>query len=319
MGPGPARETGRVRLLLLVNGAASSVTARTKVVIAKALSADHDVTVSETTRRGNATRQAQGAAHDGYEVVVTLGGDGTFNEAANGLAGTATALAGLPGGSTNVFARTLGFPNDPVESASVLLDALDRGDIRPVGLGQVGTRYFLFHCGIGFDAAVVERVERRSTLKRWAGHPLFAWSAAAAWATSSHRPSFRLRIGEEEIPAAFAVVLNTDPYTYLGNRPFRVAPDATLDDPLAVVALRTTRLATLLPVAARALGRGLDGGRLHGVTYRPRVVEATLTADRPVPYQVDGELLGTATSLTFRWHHDALRLVVPHVAEEPRG
>lgn len=308
-----------MKILLIVNGAASSVTARGRVVIAKALSADHEVTVGETTRRGNATRQAQGAAAAGYDLVVALGGDGTFNEAANGLVGTECALAGLPGGSTNVFARTLGFPNDPLESVSVLLDALDRGAIRHVGLGQVNQRYFLFHCGIGFDAAVVDRVEQRSTLKRWAGHPLFVWSAIATWARSSHRPSFRIDLPDgESLPAAFAVVLNTDPYTYLGNRPFHVAPDATLANPLALIAVRSTGLGTMVPLAARALTSGLGGRDRHGFRYRHHLTEATLVAEHPVPYQVDGELLGRTDRLTFRWHADALRLVVPD-PEPPAG
>ena len=84
------------------------------MVIQKALSADHDVTLAETSRRGHATRLAQGAAAAGTEVVVVLGGDGTLNEAANGLAGTdAARSAPLPGGSTNVFARTIGLPERP--------------------------------------------------------------------------------------------------------------------------------------------------------------------------------------------------------------
>src|SRR5688500_14186112 len=115
-----------MRLLLLVNSSASSVTPRSRVVIGKALSADHDVTVAETSRRGHATRLAQGAAADGYEVVVALGGDGTINEAANGLAGGPCALGVLPGGSTNVFARTIGLANDPVEATGQLLAALSR-------------------------------------------------------------------------------------------------------------------------------------------------------------------------------------------------
>ena len=124
-----------MKLLLIVNSSASSVTARARVVIRKALSADHDVTVAETNRRGHATRLAQGAAAEGVDVVVVLGGDGTLNEAANGLAGSETALAALPGGSTNVFARTIGLPNDPIEATGVLLDALQRGAVERVGLG----------------------------------------------------------------------------------------------------------------------------------------------------------------------------------------
>src|SRR5215471_3827234 len=159
-----------MRLLLIVNTLASSVTARARVVIQKSLSADHEVTLAETSRRGHATRLAQGAAATGTDVVVVLGGDGTLNEAANGLAGTNCAMAPLPGGSTNVFARTIGLPNDPIEATSVLLDALSRGSIRRVGLGSVNGRYFLFHVGMGFDAAVVAQVEQRTTLKRYAGH-----------------------------------------------------------------------------------------------------------------------------------------------------
>ena len=82
-----------MKVLLIVNSSASSVTARGRVVIQKALSADHDVTLAETTRRGHATRLAQSAAATGTEVVVVLGGDGTLNEAANGLAGSSCALA----------------------------------------------------------------------------------------------------------------------------------------------------------------------------------------------------------------------------------
>src|SRR3954447_17318078 len=170
-----------MRLLLIVNSSASSVTARGRVVIQKALSADHQVTVAETNRRGHAMRLAQGAANGGVDVVVCLGGDGTLNEAANGLAGTETALAPLPGGSTNVFARQLELPDDPIEATGVLLDALDRGNIRSVGLGNVNRRYYLFHVGVGFDAAVVEQVEKRAALKRYAGHALFAYAALDSW------------------------------------------------------------------------------------------------------------------------------------------
>ena len=148
-----------MRVLLVVNSSASSVTARGRVVITKALSADHDVTVAETTRRGHATRLAQGAAADGVDVVVVLGGDGTLNEAANGLAGTDTALAALPGGSTNVFARTLGLPDDPIEATGVLLDALADG-LDPPGRAGVGQRPLL-------PVPRRHRLRRRRGRARW--------------------------------------------------------------------------------------------------------------------------------------------------------
>src|SRR3954449_4791279 len=148
-----------MRLLLLVNASAASVTARARVVIQKALAADHKISVAETSRRGHASRLALGAAADGLDAVIVLGGDGTVNEAANGLAGSSTALGVLPGGSTNVFARSIGLPNDPIEATADLLEAMEAGSIERVGLGSANGRYFCFHVGMGYDAALVEQVE----------------------------------------------------------------------------------------------------------------------------------------------------------------
>jgi len=303
-----------VRVLLLVNLSASSVTARARVVIRKALSADHDVTLAETSRRGHATRLAQGAAGDGTDVVVVLGGDGTLNEAANGLAGTQTALAALPGGSTNVFARTLGLPNDPIEATGVLLDALDRGSIRPVGLGSVNGRYFLFHVGLGFDAASIEQVERRASLKRYAGHPLFIWAALTTWMRhyDRSRPRFVVRIGDEVVDDGyFTIVLNTNPYTYLGNRPLAIAPEAGLDQPLVAITIRSLDFAKVLPIIASAVVAPARIQRSRWVSYRPGVSEMTVTGHGPFPYQVDGDHLGDATTLTLKHEPEVLRLVLP--------
>jgi diacylglycerol kinase family enzyme len=305
-----------VKLLLVVNTSASSVTARARVVIQKALSADHDVTMAETSRRGHASRLAQGAAADGVDVVAVLGGDGTLNEAANGLAGTNTALAVLPGGSTNVFARTIGLPNDPMEATGSLLSALSRGAIRPVGLGNVNGRYFLFNVGIGFDAAVVQQVERRGDLKRYAGHPLFIWSAFTTWFRhyDRSRPRFAVQHepgGEVVDDGYFSLVQNTNPYTFLGSIPLDTAPDAGLDQPLTALTFRSLDMVFMLSVAVAAL-RG--GGRLHRMrhlAYPTQLSGLTLTGYGPVPYQVDGDFLGESERLVFRHEPACLRLVMP--------
>lgn len=303
-----------MKVLLVVNSSASSVTARGRVIIQKALSADHDVTLAETTRRGNATRLARGAATSGTEVVVVLGGDGTLNEAANGLAGTDCALATLPGGSTNVFARTIGLPNDPVEAAAVLLGSLERQSIEPMGLGSVNGRYFLFHTGVGFDAAVVRQVEKRSALKRYAGHPLFIWAAVTTWLRHYDRrhPHLILHLADGSVvdDSFFTVVMNTDPYTFLGNRPLHVTDLAGLDQPLVALTLRSLGLPTLLGVAGAAL-RGRAVGGAANVDLRPELQELRITGDRPFPYQVDGDYLGETTELSFRYEPSAIRLVVP--------
>jgi diacylglycerol kinase family enzyme len=304
-----------VNLLLLVNTSASSVTARGRVVIQKALSADHDVVVEETNRRGHATRLAQKGATSGVEVVVVLGGDGTLNEAANGLAGTTTALAALPGGSTNVFARTLGLPDDPVEATGMLLDALARRDIERVGLGSVNRRYFLFHVGMGFDAAVVAQVERQSTLKRYASHPLFAYCALTTWFRhyDRSRPRLALHFADGTVvdDSYFSVVFNTNPYTYVGTRPFNAAPDATLHRGLAALSFRTLDAVPFLGLAGSALFTGEHLRRSRHTDYRHDLTGLSARGHGPFPYQVDGDHLGEATDLEFRWEPQVLDLVLP--------
>lgn len=304
-----------MRLLLIVNSSASSVTARGRVVITKALSADHEVSVAETARRGHATRLALGAVARGIDAVVVLGGDGTLNEAANGLAGSSTALAALPGGSTNVFARTLGLPDDPIEATGVLLDALAHGSIRRIGLGSVNGRYFLFHVGIGYDAAVVAEVERRGSLKRWASHALFAWAAFDTWLRryDRSRPRFAVRIpGRPTVDdGQFAICLNTDPYTFVGTRPFTVAPEAGLDRPLSMVTVRDLRAVPLLSLAGSALGSGRRLRRSRHVTHESDVTRATVEGYGPFPYQVDGDYLGETEALELRHEPEVLDLVHP--------
>jgi diacylglycerol kinase family enzyme len=312
-----------LRLLLIVNASASSVTARARVVIQKSLAADHDVSVAETSRPGHATRLAQGAAAKGTDVVIVLGGDGTFNEAANGLAGTDTALGVLPGGSTNVFARTIGMTNDPIEATGELLAALGAGPggITPVGLGNVNGRRFLFHVGVGFDAAVVSMVEKRSALKRYLGHAYFAYCALRTWGFGYDRrhPHFAVVLETADGSRVtvddgyFAIMMNSNPYTFVGERPFNLAPGTDMETPLTAVVLRSLGAPTVLGMAIGALRTPSDGTPPHHrrTTVVPGVVAATLTARDRVPYQMDGEPLGEAGELQFRWEPDSLRLVRP--------
>ena len=306
-----------MKVLLLVNPFSSSVTARTRVVIRKALAGDHDVELVETARRDHATRLAKGAAADGFDVVVVLGGDGTVNEAANGLARSHTALAVLPGGSTNVFARTLGFPNDPIEATAVVLEALEARSIERVGLGVANGRYFCFHVGFGFDAALVEQVEKRAGLKRWAGHPLFMYAGLDTLFRhyDTRHPHFSVTYpdGHRVDDGYFAVCCNTNPYTFIGNKPFDIAPDATLDNGLTMVTVRSLRADR----AARILYRALKGeGALQrdpAIDYRPDVDALVVEGidGRPFPYQLDGDYLGEVARVDLRHQPDVLDLVLP--------
>ncbi len=304
-----------MKLLLLVNSSASSVTARARVVIRKALSADHEVALAETSRRGHATRLARGAAATGTDVVVVLGGDGTLNEAANGLAGTDCALAPLPGGSTNVFARTIGLPNDPIEATGVLLEALAAGSIRRVGLGSVNGRYFLFHVGVGFDAAVVAQVEAKGAMKRYTGHALFVYCAFTTWFRHYDRSRPRFAVHHEDgavvDDAYMAICANTNPYTFLGNRPLDIAPEAGLERGLACITIRTMSFAGMLHIAGSALRGAKHLHRVRKIDYRYDESALSMVGYGPVPYQVDGDYLGEADRLDFHHEPEVLSLVLP--------
>jgi diacylglycerol kinase family enzyme len=311
-----------VRLHLIVNPTASAVTAKMRAAAEEALSDGHDLTASETLYRNHATDLAREAAAAGAEVVVVLGGDGTVNEAANGLAGADTALACLPGGSTNVFTRAIGGAPKIKKALPQLRAALERPP-RRIGLGLVNGRYFLFHVGMGYDAAVVAQVEAKPHLKRKLGQAVFVYAAFATWLRTydRSRPHLVVRDGETTLvdDGYFAVCLNTSPYTYFGPRPLTLAPDADLDGPLSMVTLRTLTLGTTLSLVGSALGSG-NKLRTHPlVDYRPQVRSLTVVGwqpepgapHEPFPYQADGDYLGEAEQLTLEYEPDRLWLIMP--------
>lgn len=318
--PRPIRQTRPVKLSLIVNPTASSVSRRSRVVIEQMLSAEHDLVVHETSRQRHATRLAHRASREGVDVVLTLGGDGTVNEAANGLLDTHDcALAPLPGGSTNVFARALGFPNSAVDATRHVLDALAADSTRLAGVGMADDRAFLFHVGAGFDAAVVHRVEERSALKRYAGHPWFIAAALRTWGSDQRRDlRFDVRTDDGRIVRGvqLAIALNVNPYTYLGNRPLDLAPEATLDTPLSIVALASLSASRLLPAARSAVAGGPAGIPNAGATrHWPLVHGAEFRSDHPFPYQLDGEPQPSVTRLRLEHRPDAIRVVVPKQRE----
>ena len=300
----------------MVNAFASSVTARNTVVVHRALSQGNEVEVVETNRRGHATRFAQDAARRGVDVVIGFGGDGTLNEVATGVAGTDTALGVLPGGSTNVFARTLGMPNDPVVAVQQLAAGIAMNTIEPIGLGRVNGRYFCFHTGVGYDAAVVRLVERNASLKRWLGHPLFIYAALRTWLVDFDRQhaEFEVRTpGHDPVPGFFTVVLNTNPYTYLGNRPLDLSPAATLDRGLVAITFRSMKVSAILGGLTGALkGGGVQpSDTLDVQTDLSELAVEVIPSDHGFPYQVDGDYLGETRRLEFCHVPDAVRLVRP--------
>lgn len=306
-----------MRILLVVNSFATSVTPRNTVQVHQYLARHHDVQVVETSERGHATRFAVDAVSRGLDAVIAFGGDGTLNEVATGLAGSAVALGVLPGGSTNVFARSLGMANDPLVAVTQLSAGLSGGLVAPIGLGEANGRYFTFHAGIGYDAEVVRQVERTFSFKRLVGQPLFVYSALKSWFVDYDRkfPHFTVEIDSRKIPNGFfAVVLNTNPYTYVGKRAVELSRAASLEKPLVAVVFRRLSTPLMISTIVSALRNGGVAAR-RGVEIIENVSQVTFDFPAPFGYQLDGDYIDETTTLTIRHQPESLRLIKPMLVE----
>jgi diacylglycerol kinase family enzyme len=322
-----------MRALLVVNPAATTTTRKVRDVLVRALSTELDVDVAETERRGHARDLAARAAADGVDVVVTLGGDGTVNEAANGLLAAGPGprvptLAVVPGGSTNVFARALGRSRDPVEATGEVLDSLRAGRTRLVSLGTASARtasaltagdgwterrWFVFAAGLGFDADVISRVEAQRARGRRSTGALYVRSGVDAFllGRDRRRPPVTLETpGLAPVGGLFlALVSNVSPWTYLGARPIVPSPEASFDTGLDVFAMGRVGVARMLHTLRQTMAVRPDA-RGRGVHRWHDLAELTLTATRPQGWQLDGDHLGTTTALRVQSVPEALRVVV---------
>ena len=302
-----------VRALLVVNPKATATNARTRDVLIRALASDLKLDVVETTRRGHAIDLAREAVDAGIDLLVVLGGDGTVNEVANGLALSPVALAVVPGGSTNVFARALGLSRNPVEATSEILDALRAGRRRVLNLGQADDRYFTFCAGLGIDAEVVRLVERHRRSGHRATPALYVRNAVTHFFTHAERrePSLTLaRPGAEPVTGLFnAIVANGSPWTYLGDRPVDPCPEASFEGDLDLLAMRKLGTVNTLRVVRQMLD-GKPRLRTRTAFQLHDVPEFTLTAAHPVAAQVDGDYVGEVESVTFYTVRQALTVVV---------
>jgi diacylglycerol kinase family enzyme len=155
-----------VRALLIINPRATAMTGRDAGLVVRALGARLELDTRQTEYRGHAGQLAAESADRGYELVITFSGDGTVNEVVNGLMrigepADRPALAPVPGGGANVFARTLGLPPDAGSAVQHILAAVRDGARRKIGLGLAGERYFTFSAGLGVDAEVIQDMERQ--------------------------------------------------------------------------------------------------------------------------------------------------------------
>ena len=303
-------------MLVIVNPYATTMSVRLKQLVVYALQGRFEVEAVDTQRKGHAIELCREAADEGYDVVVAFGGDGTVNEAANGLAGSDTVLTCLPGGATNVYCRMLGIPTDVVDATEHLLGLADAWQPRAVDLARVNDRWFTFSAGAGLDATVVERVDGHPRLKARFGPWYYAQAAIATFmekyvvnpprvvaTAGGPRERGRQRVRPERA-ALHLLPPPPDPAGRrhapavgrpLGRRAHARQRDRRPDDRLP--AARRGARASAGTAACDAFD-GLDGLRVRSAD------------ERPVPVQVDGDYIGT--------HEEAVFSVLPGGLTRPR-
>jgi diacylglycerol kinase family enzyme len=308
--------TERRRMLVIVNPYATTVSDRLRNLVVYALQGRYEVTAIDTTGRNHATALAREAALEGYDVVVAFGGDGTLNEAANGLAGSQTPLTMLPGGATNVFCKMLGIPGEIVDATEHLLRMADVWQPRQVDLAKVNDRLFTFSAGIGLDASVVARVDSHPRLKSRFGAAYFTYAAITSflgdYVVRPPRLTAELPDGTV-LEGVTAIIQNGDPFTYYENRPLHVATGATLTSgDLAGVVLRRTTPTIMPSVIARVFLERLEvtGHRaIDGFSGVDGLVVRSADEARPIALQVDGDHIGDVTEARFSVQPRALTVV----------
>jgi diacylglycerol kinase family enzyme len=292
------------RMLIIVNPYATTVSDRLRNLVVYALQGRYEVEAADTQNAGHATELCREAAHEGYDVVVAFGGDGTVNEAANGLIGSDTPLTCLPGGATNVYAKLLGIPGEIVDATEHLLRMADDWRPRMVDVGVVNDRLFTFSAGVGLDASVVDRVERRPRLKA----QLRGWYfASVAVGTFTRRylvrpPRLELAVDGRAIPGVTAVVQNAENYTYFDNRPIRAGEGATLDSgTFSGIVLDRANPLDVPTIGWRLLSkhaRFVDHRHVHGFSGASELTVSSAD-DRLLPLQVDGDFVGDVAEARF--------------------
>ena len=292
-------------VLAIFNPSASRVDERAQAAVLRALRGTCTVEAVRTDHPFHAAELATQAAQEGARLVVAVGGDGTANEAANGLAGTDTALWCLPGGSTNVYARTQGVPARLGPATEQLAAHIARPGLRRMTTGTVDGRHFLFMSGIGVTAEMMRRVAQRPELRARlrAGYVAVGAAVALTEAGRGRLPRLTVEAGGHTTEAATVIIQRSDPLTYFGPRPVSVCPPGALGNGTLSVAF-ADRAA---PVDVAGIFLRLLSGDPGRVSAHPRVttledlagLRVSSPDGRSFGIEVDGTYVGDATAATY--------------------
>ncbi|MCZ7571883.1 MAG: diacylglycerol kinase family lipid kinase [Ardenticatenaceae bacterium] len=241
------------------------------------------------------------AARNGYDLVITMGGDGTIMEVANGLVGSDTLLGVIPLGSANVFAAELGIPNDPEAAARLLFED---HRICLVDLGRAGDRYFALRASVGLEAEVIEETDRN--LKNRLGR--LAYVVKGIQELREAEQAYYTIVSDTEHHQTHALTVYVTNGAIAGQRPFQLGPGIRMDDGLLDVAVFS---ATGLTDATVLLGKIVLGDYTtdaHAYYFKARHI--WIEADPPQKVQLDGEAYGE-TPVEIEVVPAALKVVCP--------
>jgi len=255
-----------------------------------------------TSGPGNATELAARAARNGSTDVIVAGGDGTINEAIQGLAGTDARLGIIPRGTANVLALELGLPLDEEQAVAVVA----AGKSRKIYLGLMidettnQSRHFVLMAGIGLDASVVQGVQPR--LKKRIGKGAFWLSGLSHLANWNPQP-FTLEINDDKYNATFAAIGKAPRY----GGDLAITPGARLDQrEFEVCIINTTSRRRYLHLLSQAMRNGMPRDKPE-----VRFVNAvSVKAYGDAQVQIDGELIG-ALPMRFEIAPHSLEVIVP--------
>lgn len=261
-----------------------------------------DTEIMSTTAPDEATALAANAARNGAATIIVSGGDGTINEALQGLVGTNVSLAIWPRGTANVLARELGISTNLEKVADIIASGKTR-TIYPGCALQEETgsrRYFFLMAGVGLDASVVKGV--RPGLKRRIGKAAFWYSGLEHLAGWLPIP-FEIEAEGQSIMATFAAIGKGSLY----GGGLSVTPRARLDKCEFEICIMTARsrlrYLRLLPTVVRG---GIEND-VHDVRF---ICTSRARVTGNVAVQVDGELIGRPP-MTFEVVPEPLKVIVP--------
>ena len=261
-----------------------------------------EVDLKLTSSPGEASEIAARAARNGTSDVIVAGGDGTINEAIQGLAGSKARLAIIPRGTANVLARELNLPLDDEQATLVAA----RGNTRRIHLGlaideTTGTkRLFVLMAGIGLDASVVQRVQPR--LKKRIGKGAF-WISGLSHLADWKPSPFTLEIAGEKYTGTFAAIGKAARY----GGDLLITPGARLDEPeFEICIIDTLSRFHYLRLLSYAVRAGMPRDK-PGVRF---VKASRVKATGDAPVQIDGELLGQLP-MRFEIAPESLEVIVP--------